>query len=83
MTREAAFKEMATPPLVEKERIDYVIKKLGLTQGEFEAILNAPNRSFRDYHTSYDALKRLAPLIKLATHVGAISPVVYEKFVKS
>jgi len=82
LTREEALKEIATPPPVEQETVDYVIKKLGLTTDEFDRILKAPNKSFRDYHTSYPVLQRLAPLIKLAVKLKVLSPVVYEKFVK-
>jgi N-acetyl sugar amidotransferase len=83
MPRAEALKELAETPDVSEEIVSYVIKKLGLTKDEFDVILNAPNRSFRDYHTSYDALQRLAPGIKMAAYLGLISPVVYEKFVKS
>lgn len=81
--REDALKELSTPPEVSPELIAYTLKKLRLTEEEFQQILVAPNKSFRDYHTSYPALQRLAPLIKFAGEMGVISPVVYEKFVKS
>ncbi len=83
ITRVEALAELAIPPVVDEEMILYVVKKLGLTKEEFDKIMAAPNKSFRDYHTSYDALQRLAPAIKLASKMGILSPVVYEKFVKS
>lgn len=83
ISRTDAEREIAVCPEVTKEQVAYVIKKLGLTPDEFEAILAAPNRSFRDYHTSFSALQRLGPVIKAAAVLGVISPVVYEKFVKS
>jgi N-acetyl sugar amidotransferase len=52
MTREAALKELDKPtyqPSMQEEDREYVVKKLGLTDEEFEAILNAPKKSFWDY----------------------------------
>lgn len=82
-SREEALVEIATPPKVEPELVSYCIKKLGLTQKEFDAILAAPNKTFRDYHTSYDTLQRFAPAIKFLVRMKVLSPVVYEKFVKN
>lgn len=80
MSKDAALKQLAAKPLVPEENIEYVVKKLGLTKSEFDAILKQPNKSFRDYKTSYPWLKLLRPLIGLAAFAGFISPVVYEKF---
>lgn len=52
MTREQALEELKTQPYPEEmQRSDreYVIKKLGLTEPEFEEIMNLPPRSFWDY----------------------------------
>jgi hypothetical protein len=52
MTREAALKELDKPtyqPSMQEEDREYVVKKLGLTDEEFEAILNAPKKTFWDY----------------------------------
>jgi hypothetical protein len=51
-TREAALKELDKPtysPAMQEEDREYVIKKLGLTQDGFEAIMNAPKKSYWDY----------------------------------
>ncbi|MEW6083532.1 MAG: N-acetyl sugar amidotransferase [Chloroflexota bacterium] len=52
ITREAALKELDKPtyqPSMQEEDREYVVKKLGLTDDEFEAILNAPKKTFWDY----------------------------------
>ncbi|MEZ0394847.1 MAG: N-acetyl sugar amidotransferase [Anaerolineales bacterium] len=52
ITREAALQEIQKPtyaPSLQEEDREYVIKKLGLTQEEFEAILQAPPKTFWDY----------------------------------
>ncbi|MFO0947287.1 MAG: N-acetyl sugar amidotransferase [Planctomycetota bacterium] len=46
MTREAALKEIAEiPPIERKEIVDYALKKQGITQEEFEEIMKAPKNS--------------------------------------
>ena len=51
-TREVALKELDKPtyqPSMQEEDREYVVKKLGLTDEEFETILNAPKKTFWDY----------------------------------
>lgn len=65
MTRGQAIEEIKTPPypaeLAEQDR-DYVIKKLGMSEAAFEALMNLPPRSFRDYPNSFRAVERLKKL---------------------
>ena len=52
LTREAAMEELekpSYPPSMQEEDREYVVKKLGLSDSEFEAILNAPKKTFWDY----------------------------------
>lgn len=60
VTREDALQELSRPPasseLMAQDR-DYVVKKLGLSEEEFDKILAAPNKTFADYPNS-DALWR-------------------------
>jgi N-acetyl sugar amidotransferase len=52
ITREAALKELEKPtyaPSMQEEDREYVVKKLDLTEPEFETIMNAPKKSFWDY----------------------------------
>lgn len=54
--REEALRELELPPYPEnlqREDLIYVTKKLGLTAGQFEEIMGAPRRSFRDFRNSY------------------------------
>jgi len=45
--------EMALIENIQREDLIYVTKKLGLTPGQFEEIMRAPRRSFRDFRNSY------------------------------
>jgi len=60
VTRAEALHDLAQPPAapdVMAQDRDYVLKKLGLSQCEFDAILAAPNKTYADYPNT-DALWR-------------------------
>jgi len=82
LTREEALKIIESPPDVAPETTEYVIRKLGLTVKEYDAVMEAPNKSFRDYKTSYDVLKRFKKIVKFAVDKNLISPVAYYKYYK-
>ncbi|OGB20901.1 MAG: ExsB family protein [Burkholderiales bacterium RIFCSPLOWO2_02_FULL_57_36] len=66
MTREEAFTLMQDPvypeKLLEDDR-EYTIKKLGLTEDEFEAIMKAPNKTFLDYKTSHGLFEHAKKIV--------------------
>ena len=65
LTRDDAIQELhrpAYPPSVQEEDREYVVKKLGLTDDDFEAILNAPKKTIWDY-PSYERVVE-GPLFK-------------------
>lgn len=65
MTRDAALKELDKPtyqPSMQEEDREYVVKKLGLNDEGFEAMLNAPKKTFWDY-PSYGRVVE-GPLLK-------------------
>ena len=73
MTREEALKRIKKPPFSPKKMEEdrkYVIKKLGLTQEEFERIMRLPPKSFLDYPNNF-RLKRL--LVKIGYKIGLLS----------
>lgn len=56
LTREKALEEIRQPPYPESmqhQDLEYVCKKLGLSQLEFNDIMRAEVKSFRDYRNSY------------------------------
>jgi N-acetyl sugar amidotransferase len=72
INRPDAIKLLNEPPYQTDKRdimIEYVLKKLDFTRDEFEDLINAPNKSFKDY-PSYHLLftrfmKITRPLLKL------------------
>ncbi len=69
MSREEAIeeiqKESYPSDLMEEDR-EYVIKKLGLTEDEFNEIMNLPIRSYKDYPNSSFFYRKLSFIVKLA-----------------
>jgi len=60
MTREEALAELKKDPYPlgeQKADKEYVIKKLGLTEGEFEDLMNLPARSHNDFGRERDYFK--------------------------
>ena len=76
-TREGALAEMETPTypsgLLEQDR-EYVLKKLGYTESEFDAIMSAAPRSYWDYPSHYSN-----PASKFAIRVASRIPLVLER----
>lgn len=69
ISRDEALEEIGKPPapkeMLEQDR-DYVIKKLGLSEDEFESILNAPNKTYADYPNNESLWKRFNSIIRIA-----------------
>jgi len=67
VSRDKALEMLAAPPYdpeqMERDR-EYTIKKLGLSQVQFEQIWNAPNHGFEDYPSNHVILEKIAYLIK-------------------
>ncbi|MCB0485002.1 MAG: N-acetyl sugar amidotransferase [Cyclobacteriaceae bacterium] len=62
MTREQGLEELKKPiypeALFEEDKL-FVLKKLGLTEDEFNSILALPNKTFKDYPNQYAFLTKL------------------------
>lgn len=65
---------------VDKETVEFVIRKLGITQEEFDEIMKLPVKSFRDYPTYYPLIKAMKGPIKLACKLGLLPMILYYKF---
>jgi N-acetyl sugar amidotransferase len=67
MTREDALEEMKKPLYNESELKsdkEYVLKKLGLSENEFEKIMNTPIRSHKEFNTDLILKKRYMSLLQ-------------------
>ena len=62
ITRTQALAEMQKPPYAEElqqQDLAYVVKKLRLSHEQFEHIMRAPIKSFRDYRNLYEPVQWL------------------------
>jgi N-acetyl sugar amidotransferase len=69
MTRQQALECLQEPPYPMervKEDVEYVIKKLGLTDQEFKTIMTSTPKSFRDFPSYYSIFEKFRPLVKIA-----------------
>lgn len=80
MAREKALAELEEPPPIEADAVKHCIDRLGLSQGQFDEIMQSPRRTLHDYRTYYPLLRAARPLIKAATRLRLVSPLLYEKF---
>ena len=77
MNREEAIKELESPPASKKvlnEDRDYVMKKLGLTNDEFDSIISNSNNQYTDFPNNESLWKKFDWFVKIArkriTRVG-------------
>lgn len=69
ISREDALKELASPAYPEdlcKKDFDFVLKKLGLSESEFQQIINLPIKRHTEYPVDEDIYKRFPVLYLLA-----------------
>lgn len=62
------------------ETLNYCLKKLEYSEQEFNNIMDLPIKSFMDYGSYYNTIKRLEKPIKWATNLGLIPETVYRKY---
>lgn len=70
MTREDALKKLAEPPYDENlamQDLEYVAKKLGLTEGEFRELMKGENKTYHDYKSNAWLIQTA---VKIARFVG-------------
>jgi len=73
MGRQRALEDIATLPYPAdrvEDDIDYVIKKLGLTEDDFTEIMNLPPKDFRDFPSYYSLFQTLKPLVSLFLRIA-------------
>lgn len=82
MKREKALRKIQEDPYPEnqvKEDMEYVIKKLELTNKEVEKIISYYPKTFLDYPTYYSTIRKFKFFIKIAYIIKLIPVILYEK----
>ncbi|OON70384.1 hypothetical protein B0919_05200 [Hymenobacter sp. CRA2] len=81
MTRATALAKCQHVNAIEDEKvINLCIKRLGLTREEFEQIVNAPVKTFRDYPNNYSLIRLLRWPIKVASKLRLLPESAYDKY---
>jgi N-acetyl sugar amidotransferase len=61
MSREEALRLMGEPPYIEAGLLDFVKRRLGFSDQEFERLMTLPMKTYRDYVTYKKTFERLRP----------------------
>jgi N-acetyl sugar amidotransferase len=80
LPRSAALEEYAQPPHLEEDLLEYVLKRLNLSQAQFQAYLDQPPKSYRDYPTYKATFERLAPLFSWMVKKHLVPKSFYVKY---
>lgn len=78
--REEALNEYKKPPHLEVDLIEYFIKRLNLSNEEFEEIMNRPKKTFRDYKTYKKKFENYRPLFYLLAKANLVPMSFYIKY---
>lgn len=81
MHRESALKEVKTPPKYNPLLPMRVRKELGLSKSEFDEIISAPVKTYRDYNTYQERFREDKEYFKTAVQKGLIPETFYRKYV--
>lgn len=81
LTRENALEKASVPYLIEDPKIiSLCIKRLGITQEEFDSYLALPPKNWWDYPNSYSLMRFFKFPIWILTRMGIFTQVVYDKY---
>ena len=81
MSRDEALKEYyENEAFLEPELLQYVKKRLKLSEEEFDALMNAPKKTYKDYPTYKKRFERFRPLFKILAKANLVPMSFYLKY---
>jgi hypothetical protein len=80
LSREEALAIYRAPIAPDPELLGYVKHRLGLSDSEFEALINGPKRTFRDFRTYKRRFERLRPLFYILAKANLVPMSFYLKY---
>ena len=80
MDRKSALDIYSKPPHIEPDLVEYFIKRLGLSNEEFDKIMKEPTKSFLDYPTNKKLFEQLRPLFYLLVKFNLVPITFYLKY---
>lgn len=82
MTKDQALESFAEPKPFDEQILVEIKKRLSLSDEQFETIMNAPHRSYRDYPTYKKTFERLKPLFWVLYKLDRVPKSFYLKFTR-
>jgi hypothetical protein len=80
IARQDALAELAGQPVVEEGLVEYMKKRMGLSDAEYAEIMNAPIRTWQDYPTYKESFERLRPFFFVLLKLSLIPESFYIKY---
>ena len=82
MTREAALADLANAYPSDPEVVRYIPKKLGMTEAQFQEIVEAPVRSHDDFPNYLGVIRLLRVPIAWASKLGLVPRILFLKYAR-
>jgi len=80
MSREEALKLMDEPPYIEAGLVDFLKKRLGFSEEEFDRLMNLPKKTYKDYVTYKKTFEKMRPFFWLMYKMDLIPKSFYIKY---
>ena len=80
LSRAEAWSEYNQPPHAESDLVEYFIKRLGLTEGEYRQVMSRPPKSWTEYPTYKKRFERLKPLFYSLAKANLVPMSFYLKY---
>jgi hypothetical protein len=80
LDRATAWAEYNSPPTVERQLLDYFLKRLGITASEFDNVMAETPRNWTEYPTYKRRFERLRPLFAVLANADLVPMSFYMKY---
>ena len=80
ISRDEALSELASPPIIEDGLVEYMKKRMELSDEEYATIMAAPPKTWQDYPTYKQSFERLRPFFYLLLKLNLIPESFYIKY---
>jgi len=80
ISRQAALDELGQPPVIEDGLVEYMKKRMGLTDSEYDEIMSAPIKTWQEYPTYKKSIERLRPFFYILLKLNLIPESFYVKY---
>ena len=80
MTRTEGLQMMQQPPYLEDEIVELVKKRLGFSDDEFERLMAAPKKNYREFKTYKRTFERMRPFFWLMYKMNLVPKSFYVKY---